>query len=293
MKKNRKKVNKRSGASFTAGIILVMAAPFLRIIFGYYFALQTVAAIMRLVGMILLIVSMREAIFMPTAVFMIAYPVVHFLQIYPSSRRLGYAMCVFYLIAVAIYCVILMRQVLQGCKRVREHIVENLLFPPIALLYLLVFSMIDLFEMIELQSGNLFQICLITALVCAILAVILYIVLKKCRSERPKWVKSTVICFVATFGCALLVMIMLVPTVNYAFDFSEGQIQRYEIIEKEFKINTGKYSSGDIYYLIIDQNGEEERLDVTAERYRNSEVGDYITATLRDGFLRLAYLEYQ
>ena len=273
-----------------------MFSPFFRIVVGYYIVAQYISAVMLLVGMILLLNSACNRFLTFTKIFMIALPILQILRLFAFPNRVGYLLGLIYFAAALIAFVVLLKYAMQkrkNGKSLRENIAIDAIVPLLLAFYLLTFSVIDLFEMIEDCSDHLGVVALITALVCALLAVVLCFILKKgCNGFKMK-LKSAAISFGAGLGCGLLLAFLIIPQINYAFDFSKGQPQRFEILDKEFQTDASQYSVGDDYYLIINRNGKEERLRVTAERYQNSEVGDYVNATLCDGFLGMAYLEYE
>ena len=260
-----------------------MIAPLVSMFIGYFIVVQTLVYLAMGVATVFLLVSWHQRLRTPAKMLYSVFVVLPLLNLLLWSARGSCIIGLAYCLVSWIYLAVVLKR--YGFEK-KKYVLENAIVPTALICEYVFMDWMHTMVLIDIQSGSPFPISLIMASLCAV-------VISALIAIRKKRIKPTLISFFASFGCALLVSLFFVSVVNYAFDFSRGELQSYEIVDKYSKARTGRRAIGVNYYLVIDQNGKEERVSVTAERYLQSKVGDSVDATLHDGFLGMSYLEYQ
>ncbi len=262
------------------GIFLL--AP-LSMLIGFSTALQVLVYLAMGVATVFLIVLWHKKLRAPAKLLYGGFVILPLLSLFLESARIACIIGMVYCLLAWIHLTVAMK--LYGFEK-KKYVLENAIIPTALVCEYIFIHWMHVIGVMDFQSGTPFPISLIIASLCAMIFLTWFAI-------RKKRIKPALIAFFTAFGCAFLISVLMVPVINYAFDFSQGEMQSYEIVDKYSKMQAGRRSGGLRYYLVIDQNGKEERISVTAERYLQSDVGDSFDVILYDGVLGISYIEYQ
>jgi hypothetical protein len=157
-------------------------------------------------------------------------------------------------------------------------------------------SVVIFVKSFDLQGSIYFNdssigIYFIVALIISFIAVLIFIILKKDRSDKKEFRGMSLAVFCSILVISLFTPFMTIQNINYAFDTSKGDSFSYTIIDKETSVSVSHKSATRNYYFIIIKDGEKERLSVDCVIYNQYKKGNSIVLEKHKGFLNIEYYE--
>lgn len=221
-----------------------------------------------------------------TKLLLMGCPIVIYISLFNFSKRTHYLVVYISLIVCIIY---FLYYLFRFLIKKDENLSINSILPliwPLAIAFVKALNLSEYVFFLDLEIGPF----AIVGLIAGVITVILYLILKKDKSDKKKVIEGI---FVSLFVPLLLVIMIpyfSILNINYTLDSSDGIIKEYRILDKEIRHGSGRYSS-DSHYLYIFINGEIEDIKVDSATYNEYIVGEKIKLAYYEGFLEISYYE--
>lgn len=248
--------------------------------------LRKVLGITVLISQLLILMLLKQKLNILSKVLMVGFPLIVIGLLYLFPRRVDYAIYIILFIILTIYLIISL--LITLFNKNKDYILNGLIpfLYPTAVIFVKSFWLQD-----NIFFNDDTPIFLILALIIAFISVILFLILKKDKSDKKEFIGM-----LFTIFCSVLIIVWFIPylaiqNINYAFDYSEGVSYNYRIMDKETRISGGHKSRTRRYYLIIIKDGNKEDLKVDCVTYKDYDINDSIELVKHKGFLGIEYYE--
>ncbi len=257
-----------------------------------YFIFKNIIVFSYSVSSILSIIALKKYLNFLSIILIIIQTIILIGQLYFIPIRSYYILSILLFFVSIIYTLVIL--VIKAIKKTRRN---NTLDVPLlnAVLPTLIvgcpyfMNTIYLFDLIEMISNNVMWNSIIVGLCFSIIALILYIVLRKDRSDKKGYFGAMAGVFFGTIIVIMFIMFGTINNVNYGFDKSLETKESYLIVDKE-KTHHSKSRIG--HYIIFLVNGEEFKMKVNHMIYEKYDIGDDIMIYKHKGALGYSYYEY-
>ena len=169
------------------------------------------------------------------------------------------------------------------------HLLPYILAPCFVGFSLLIKS-IWLMELIETDMDGVFNVITPISLGCSAIVLIIAIVLIKDRQDKKEYLGKLAASFLLPMALTFFVPMLMSEHLNYVLDTSEAVKMECVVIEKEVN-HSGK--GGPDYYLIVNVDGQTEKMNTNKAIYEQYAEGDSIELYAHTGALGFDYYEYR
>lgn len=251
-----------------------------------YFLMKNLLCGLMMVAVVSVIILFWKQLHFLTKLLLVLFPVIDFMGLHLFPVRVDYMLYQGHLALCFLCCFISV--IYWLAKKEKSYLWNGI----ILLIYSAILNFIKAFELEErviTQADDLMGKMLIGACVCGAVFVIIYVILRKDRTDKKEYFGAMFGCFFAVVACAVMIPFFCVQTINYTFDSSIGTDMVYTITDKDIDYNR---KASDDYCLIVTKDGEELEIEVSGFIYYKLDINDQITLYQHDGFLGLPYYEY-
>ena len=265
--------------------VLIGVAPFLRVVYGLFH----VADIILGVGILLHVVLAFSGIFKVTKLLLLSMPSIALLAFLGLPMRvevMAYFIC---MAACWIYSTVITIKREKLALVGKPFAVVDVFSPPLFSSIFFFLKMIDMSQIADTDLDNVFLLCLIISVAVSLAITVGRAIYKHKKAEPMSKFWGHVGCFLLSLLIIFGLQLFTAQTINYAFDFSEGEQYEYTVVDKDIR-NSRR---GTHYELHIIGDSETKEIEVTAQRYRNTYIGDSLTMYKYKGLLGMEYYEYE
>jgi len=258
-----------------------------------FFVFKNVSVISYSLLSMLTVIALKQYLHWISSCLILGNCVLSFGQLYFLEIRLYHMLLLLFLILSICNLVIqLILKYKHGQNRNVNAPLLNGILPLAVIGFVFFVKLFMLMKLVEMQSHLLMGRLAIIAAVLSAVALVIYILLVKDRSNKRQYFGAMVGTISCTFLLALLLPFGAINYANYAFDTSEPKIVECRIVDKQVRPGTGRNSSTR-YYLVITHAGEKTNLQVHNMVYFQYDLHDTISLHAHEGALHYAYYEYR
>lgn len=290
------KVKRRSNL-FSISLVLTILLAFSQVgLLGGYmtaktyhliFILKNITCILMLIINLLIMIMVKDYLNIKSRVLMILYPIILLLTLYYFPRRTDHLIyfisLMFSIIYLIIYCIKYF--INKDSKKLSNGVLVSI-YP----------IFVSIYKSFELENFLFFNDIsvgkfLVVGAIFGLLAVILYVILKKDKTKILKYIGELLGVFCCVMFVTWLVPLFTVQNINYIFDDSIGVKNQYQITDKYTGVSSGRYHNT-IYYFTILKDGVKENITVDKYIYYSYEKQDMFELYYFEGYLEDSYYEY-
>lgn len=253
-----------------------------------YFVLQNMIVFSYAVLGVILIVLLHETFWTVTNGFLIANSILeigklHFLtyKLYHILALILFALSVIYLVVCLVWA--------QKDKLYKNFHFTNGIIPVLYVGFSYFLNLFVLLKWIETEI-DIPAALIAVGLAIAITATIFCAVLNRNRENKKEYVGSLLGVFFLSLCLVVVVPLLTLEHVNYAFDTSPGVQTECTVVQK---YTTHNRKSGTGYGLVLEVDGQEIRFNVNRILYEKYQEGETICLYAHVGALHYPYYEYK
>lgn len=254
-----------------------------------YFVLQNMIVFSYAVLGVIIIVLLHETFWVVTSGFLIANSILEIGELYFLPYKFYHILELILFVLSVIYLVVCLVWA-QKDKLYKNFHFTNGIIPVFYVGFSYFLNLFVLLKWIETEI-DIPAALIAIGLAIAITATIFCAVLNRNRENKKEYVGSLLGVFFLSLCLVVVVPLLTLEHVNYAFDSSPG-VQTEYTVAKKYTTHGGRYS-GPGYCLVLEVDGKEIQFDVNRILYEKYQEGETICLYAHEGALDYAYLEYR